>query len=107
MKAPLFSIKTAADMLLKMDQTPESLKLLESISHSSQMIYCQVGYLLDKNLIENNSFRPIIKEFELESALQNIIDVMQIQAKLQENVIKLLNIEVMPVIIYTDYARLQ
>ncbi len=65
MKAPLNAIITAVEMLIKGKQEfhPEVEALLKPILNSSKILACQVNSLLDKSLIANKKFNPIIQEF--------------------------------------------
>lgn len=81
--------------------------LLKPIQNSTKILVCQVNSLLDRSLIRNKQFKPIIQEFELSTAVQDVIEMVEMQTEIQKNKVVLSLSEEIPMIVYTDFDRLQ
>ena len=63
--------------------------------------------MLDYNSIKAGKFKPFIGKITIEDAVHQIIKIVQLQADLVNNKIKVKFDKLLPEVIYSDFKRLQ
>ena len=107
MKAPLRAISQTVEMVLSQKYNPLEVRaLLLPVVTSAKMLTWQVNSLLDRTMIKNHKFTSNLSLFDLREALNEVVDIVRIQADLFKNKIKLkINFDL--AFVGTDCERLQ
>ncbi len=106
MRTPMNAILGMSNLLLQMDIEEESMNLVKSIKHSSEILLGVVNDILEVSEIQNGKVVFENKPFDLHEVMDNLVNVMQYKAQEKDLYLEVLMDEGIPRYISGDKLRL-
>ena len=106
MRTPMNAILGMSNLLLQMDIEDESLNLVKSIKHSSEILLGVVNDILEVSEIQNGKVVFENEPFDLHEVMDNLVNVMQYKAQEKDLYLEVIMDEGIPRYISGDKLRL-
>jgi PAS domain S-box-containing protein len=106
MRTPMNAVLGMSNILVQMDLKEEPMNLVKSIKQSSEILLGVVNDILEISAIQNGKIVFSNQHFDLQSILDNLVNVMQYKAQEKDMFIEIIMEEGIPQYLQGDKLRL-